>query len=355
MKFKGKDFNANKPRRYEGVRGLMVKTNESYATPFGPADIPNIRTDAGEDEIERIKEGRRTGSEKIKQGYKRIMEKIKKIRQGFSHAVTNGRRSGSGKIELEHYDTLTNLFSGSATVEPITFCLESSSSSISTNINSPAIYLEVENNCVGDDTNDVSGSILADVERNSSTSNTSYTPRFNNKRKGDDENCVPRLIDSKRRHLEKKLSQSQRDEILLKETKEEGLFKMELGQAIKDSNKVFADAMSDMSKSFMLIAETMKISKQQMAMIQHPQQRQHSLVAEYQPGHHSHLYSAQQAQQRSIFHTMSNAHQPKIMSTPPQTVSINAPPLTMNAPQQTLNSQKDATSATCLSSLRDFQ
>ena len=52
---------------------------------------------------------------------------------------------------------------------------------------------------------------------------------------------------------------------------------------------------------------------------------------------------------------MSNAHQPKIMSTAPQTMSINAPPLTMNAPQQTLNSQKDATSATCLSSLRDFQ
>ena len=215
--------------------------------------------------------------------------------------------------------------------------------------------MEVENNCVGDDTNDVSGSILADVEGNSSTSNTSSTPRFNNKRKGDDENCVPRLIDSKRRHLEKRLSHSQRDEILLKETKEEGLFKMELGQAIKDSNKVFADAMSDMSKSFTLIAETMKISLQQMAMIQHPQQRQHSLVSEYQPGHHSHLYSAQQAQQRSIFHTMSNAHQPKIMSTPPQTMSINAPPLTMNAPQQTMNSQKDATSATFLSSLRDFQ
>ena len=108
------------------------------------------------------------------------------------------------------------MFSGSASVEPLTFGLESSSSSISTNINSPAIYLEVENNCVGDDTNDVSGSILADVERNSSTSNTSYTPRFNNKRKGDDENCVPRLKDNKRRHLGKRLSQSQRDKILLK-------------------------------------------------------------------------------------------------------------------------------------------
>ena len=58
----------------------------------------------------------------------------------FSNAVTNGR-SGSGKIVPEHYDTVTNLLSGSASVEPLKFSLESSSSSISTNINSPATYL----------------------------------------------------------------------------------------------------------------------------------------------------------------------------------------------------------------------
>ena len=82
----------------------------------------------------------------------------------------------------------------------------------------------------------------------------------------------------------------------------------------------------------------------QVATIQ--QQQQHSMVSAYQPTHHSHLYSAQQPQQRPIFHTINNAHQPKIMSTPPHT---------MKAPQQTMNSQKDATSATFLSSLRDFQ
>ena len=73
---------------------------------------------------------------------------------------------------------------------------------------------------------------------------------------------------------------------------------MELCQATKDSNKLFADAMSDMSKSFMLMTETMKISMQQMAMIQRQQQQQqqHSMVSGYQPTHHSHLYSAQQAQ-----------------------------------------------------------
>ena len=80
----------------------MVKMNESYTTLFGPADIPNIQTDADEDEMERIEEERRTGSEKTKQGYKRIMEKIKKIRQSFSNDVTNGRSSRSVKILLEN-------------------------------------------------------------------------------------------------------------------------------------------------------------------------------------------------------------------------------------------------------------
>ena len=55
------------------------------------------------------------------------MKKMKKIRQSFSNAVT----SGSVKIVLEHYDT--NLFSGSASVEPLKFRVESSSNSLSTN------------------------------------------------------------------------------------------------------------------------------------------------------------------------------------------------------------------------------
>ena len=81
---------------------------ESYTTLFGPADILNIQTDIDEDEMERIEEEVRPGCEKIKQGHKRIMKKNLKNK---TDAITNGRRSGSRKIELEHYDTETNLFS----------------------------------------------------------------------------------------------------------------------------------------------------------------------------------------------------------------------------------------------------
>ena len=72
---------------------------------FGPTDIQNKQTDIDENEMERIEEKRRTGCKKIKQGHKRIMEKIKKTRQSFSNFITNGRRSGSGKVLLEHYDS----------------------------------------------------------------------------------------------------------------------------------------------------------------------------------------------------------------------------------------------------------
>ena len=216
--FKAKDFNADNPRQNKEVRGLIVKIDDSYATLFGAGNIPNKRTDPDEDETEKTEEEERTTScEEIKQGYKRIMEKIKKMRQRFSNAVTNGIKGGSGKIVLDHYDPLTNLFSCSASVEPLKFGLENSPSSISTNINSPAIYLEKKNNTVSDVTNDASGSILADVEGDSPTPNISSTPKFSNKKKGDDENFVPRLIDNKGRHLEKRLSRSKSDEMSRKQ------------------------------------------------------------------------------------------------------------------------------------------
>ena len=84
---------------------------------------------------------------------------------------------GQEKLRSNH----SNLFSGSTSVKPLKFGLESSCSSISTNMNSPATYFKVENN-VRDATNDASGSILADIEGDSITPNTSSTPRFKKER-----------------------------------------------------------------------------------------------------------------------------------------------------------------------------
>ena len=81
--------------------------------------------------------------------------------QSFSNAVTNRRRNGLGKIVLEYYDTLTNLFAGSASVKALKYGLQYSFSSISTSTNSPAADLEVENNSVSDVTNGASGNIFS--------------------------------------------------------------------------------------------------------------------------------------------------------------------------------------------------
>ena len=55
-------------------------------------------------------------SKEVMQG---VQEKVKEIRQSFSNAVANGRRSGSGKIVFEYYDRLVKIYGGSATSEPL--------------------------------------------------------------------------------------------------------------------------------------------------------------------------------------------------------------------------------------------
>ena len=68
---------------------------------------------------EKIKEEETNKS--IKQGYKRILEKIKEIRQKFSSVITTDTRWGSGKVILEHFDTLSEIYGGSPAVQPLNF------------------------------------------------------------------------------------------------------------------------------------------------------------------------------------------------------------------------------------------
>ena len=50
-------------------------------------------------------------------------------------------------------------------------------------------------------------------------------------------NSVPKLIDNKRKHLQEKLSAAQRDELLIKEAKEDALFGKELAEAMQESTQ----------------------------------------------------------------------------------------------------------------------
>ena len=71
---------------------------------------------------------------------------------------------------------------------------------------------------------------------------------------------VTKLIDEKCKILEKSLSSRQRDQLLLREARENALFRKELCASIHQSNDQFADAMKAMSNSFLQVAECMKYS-----------------------------------------------------------------------------------------------
>ena len=71
----------------------------------------------------------------------------------------------------------------------------------------------------------------------------------NRKRKHKSISKVPKFIDQKRKHLEKKLSVAQRDKLLFEEAKEEASFRQELSDSLNQSNDNFLKAMDSFSKT----------------------------------------------------------------------------------------------------------
>ena len=71
--------------------------------------------------IEKYKTRCEEDRNKVKKGYSSIKEKIKELRQKFSNAVTLGTRSGSGKLVLEFYDLMVQIWGGTPTSEPVSF------------------------------------------------------------------------------------------------------------------------------------------------------------------------------------------------------------------------------------------
>ena len=204
-----------------------------------------IDVSAREETLEMIKEEQQY----IKRAYNRVMEKIKKSRQNVSSAVILGTRSGSGKVVMEHYDELVSILGGSPSSEPLEFgCMTGEGATVEPE---PGYEDEHENRSI----NESRSSTPVTYSNNFATDELTKDVDGKNPRKRKNASTVP-----KRKHLEKSLSSKQREQLLLREAREDAAFCKEVCDSIRESNDQFADAVKAMSNSFVQIAECMKQS-----------------------------------------------------------------------------------------------
>lgn len=128
MEFQNSDFEADRVKQYESVRVALANIYTTDTTLFGPPSVISsplfsVNDEYLEEEMKHQKQKllkqRQEEKNQIKKGYQRVQEKLKEIRQNFSTAVTTGRRSGSGKIILDFYDELVQIWGGSPSTQPL--------------------------------------------------------------------------------------------------------------------------------------------------------------------------------------------------------------------------------------------
>ena len=192
----------------------------------------------------------------FKKGKNRVIEKTKEIRQLFSKAVVSGSRSGSGKIVFEYYNTLVRIWGGSATSQPLLFGISSSTNMLAD--------IEIMNDDSSSSSDDNESNVTEDYDENQpkkslhvinngndgSCDKTDNLPQKRNSVTGNDNgNVVPKLIDNKRKHLEKTLSAAQRGQLTMKDIKGDAEFWQSLAQVMRESNETFSKSIKEISKS----------------------------------------------------------------------------------------------------------
>lgn len=254
------DSDADKPAQYKNIREEMSKYYVDDEDMFGPESITKIAENA-------TKEEKKIYNAKLKlvaRGYQRIREKIKDLRQGFSKAVLNGTRSGSGKIVYDHYDRLKQIWGGCANTQPLSSGIDTSSvntvvesvDALHDSANEEEALREVD--LVGDQDDDFLSTYQPDDTISQTSSETpesasSKTLGFEKQIvKSKDHAAV--LIDDKRKHLERRLSAAQRDSLLLKEVKEDREERKEFREMMKNANDSFVHAIDNRSQSVLSIS-----------------------------------------------------------------------------------------------------
>ena len=282
MEFNSSDYNADKVKQYEAVRVLLAEIYADVPSLFGPPCLVSSpllsKSDDSLDEREKqlkvmLQKQRKDEKELVKKGYQRVQEKLKEIRQNFSVAVTSGRRSGSGKVVMDFYDQLVQIWGGSPSTEPL------SCGTCTDEVNS----LDKEQ------------SVLSSDDKDDSDDLTGIGDNENISRKRKVVNPTPKLIDNKRKHMERQLSSAQRDQLLMNEAKEDSKFKRDMAEAMRQSNETFATSMQQMSTSIVQVAQSLSQSVELMsrALFSNDQNNQHVLPY--------HRHSVQDQNSRTIY------------------------------------------------------
>lgn len=94
--FQGEDFEVDLVRLYGEVRIMMAKKFER--DDFGPLTVTPPEDNFNKGELDDYRVEIALEKKQIKSGY----EKSKAIRQDYRKAVTETRRSGSGKLDCEN-------------------------------------------------------------------------------------------------------------------------------------------------------------------------------------------------------------------------------------------------------------
>ena len=168
MEGKTIDFNSDKPSQYAFVRKRFSEDDEGMIEVFGPAEY--TRFVVTEDVEEKKKQRTLYSEEKklIERGYKRVPEKVKKIRQSFSDVVSKGGlSSGSPKVILANYDLLLQIYGGSASITPLEFGVstdDTNTESFSTDTDEPGY--ENLNNDHNNGGNELTHALSSDIESN---------------------------------------------------------------------------------------------------------------------------------------------------------------------------------------------
>eukprot|EP00794_Sanderia_malayensis_P014422 gene14422-biopygen11518 len=270
MEYRNLDFDGDRPAQYTQLRLLMAeKYAEKGVELFGPVAAHSI----SDNDIQKLNEKEKKvyyhkvkeDADLIKKGYSRIQEKVKEIRQNFSRAVVSGRRSGSGKLVFEFYDELVKIWGGTSAVEPLSSGVGTDSFSRGrevahpSNIANAEALLDVSQDGLEND-NDAESLVASDKDGDAEVELIE-----NSRKRKPAQNEVPKLIDNKRKHLEKALSAAQRDHMLINEAKEDTKFRKELAQSMKQSSNLLSEAIKDIGSSMKQIGEGISHSMELLA------------------------------------------------------------------------------------------